>query len=135
MRTHSNELHPHLQSMFNQVVAGLASQGFGQSQIKVRLDEDDDTTVCAYRGAEGRRCAAGWLIKDEHYSSSFEERNIHDAYVQEALRQSGVRDDLTPFLSRLQQIHDDRICLASMRERLLDFAIDNDLVVPQELRP
>lgn len=48
------------QEIFNTVWNGLKSQGFEQS-----LSEND--AVCMYRGVNGKKCAAGWIVPDEVY--------------------------------------------------------------------
>jgi hypothetical protein len=138
MLTHSNELHPHLQAAFNIVVAGLASQGFERSLANLSAPNGGTFEGCAYRGEHGRRCAAGWLIKDEHYSPDLEKTTVcgHPP-TQAALLKSGVCRELFPFVGQLQRIHDneDEDYNIPMQEQLLNFAIEHELIVPPELRP
>jgi hypothetical protein len=66
--------------------------------------------LCAYRGAEKRRCAIGWLIPDRLYEQHFETRSVRAHSVQQVIcRVFGIRgltfDDVT-FLRNLQAIHD-----------------------------
>jgi hypothetical protein len=71
--------------------------------------------ACAYRGANGTKCAIGALIDDQHYTKSLEGlstmmlswaagRNLH-----KALTDSGVKfAELNVYLLRdLQRIHDE----------------------------
>lgn len=53
------------QEMFDKAYRGVMSQG-GPSVYS------GFNYACRYRGAKGRKCAAGWLIPDEQYSSSME---------------------------------------------------------------
>ncbi len=65
--------------------------------------------VCAYRGTNGRSCAVGCLIADEHYSPALENQNAGSPIVQDALLKSGVDayDSLTrDMLMELQGMHD-----------------------------
>lgn len=55
-----------LQSIFNQVIEGLASQNWRQSK----------NSRCAYRGSNGLKCAAGWLIPDSEYRESMEDLSV-----------------------------------------------------------
>lgn len=49
-----------LQEIFNTVWNGLLSQMRKSTKL-------GDSLSCKYRGAEGRKCAAGFLIPDEEY--------------------------------------------------------------------
>ena len=74
-----------------------------------KAEEASGTGVCLYRAPQGRACAAGCLIKDEHYSSKLEGRRVCAEEVTEALRLSGV--DMYAygtgmFVEGLQDIHD-----------------------------
>jgi len=51
------------QEVFDYVVTNLYEQGCKS------LSKDGS---CAYRGPEGAKCAAGWLIPDEEYNTSLE---------------------------------------------------------------
>ena len=51
------------QQTFDYVCHNLLQQG--QRSV-------DDDGQCAYRGANGLKCAAGWLIPDDKYHSDFE---------------------------------------------------------------
>lgn len=110
------------QEIFNKVYLGLKSQGFQQSW-------DSSLELCAYRGDDGLKCAAGWLIPDELYNPEFE-----GSAVSQLVKRSGKADpsklfDDTAFVSQLQAIHD---CFKnSMQERLEKFAEENGLEVPK----
>lgn len=56
---------------------------------------------CAYRGLNGLKCAAGWLIADDEYDPKFETTTWHG--VTDILRTHFVHDKL---IFDLQQLHD-----------------------------
>ena len=86
------------QEIFNYVIPALIAQG-GQSV--------DGTGACAYRGASGRKCAIGMLIKDEFYEPELEGTSVAHYGVILALRRSSVNIfDNEEFLHNLQRIHD-----------------------------
>lgn len=88
------------QAIFDRVVTHLHKQN-AKSKLK---GDDDDKTVCAYRGAHGRMCAIGVLITNKEYTPEMEGNNLHD------LRNLGLLPNrLIPFaqlLNDLQVIHD-----------------------------
>lgn len=59
---------------------------------------------CAYRGASGRKCAAGVLIPDALYSPLMEGLNIRQSVVHDGLE--GVGPDGLGLLGDLQRMHD-----------------------------
>ena len=95
------------QGMVDFVVMGIVSQG-GPS-----MGEGVD---CAYRGADGRKCAAGLFIADEFYSSGLEGCGTNDPRVEKVLLQSGVPKIAMDFLSELQNAHDSSANHAENRE-------------------
>lgn len=125
------------QEIFNQVYAGAAAQNFEPSFIYV------DQEVCAYRGAEGRRCNVGLLIPDERYNPAFEGKGILDglfdcttAYDECKSQGFDTEDqaEILLFLSHLQEAHDG--CAMSTpantrhQRNLLEIAKDEGLMVP-----
>lgn len=61
---------------------------------------------CAYRGSNGRVCAAGALIADEFYHESLEGKNVCVVSVQAALEKSGVIGGQLALVHTLQKAHD-----------------------------
>ena len=62
---------------------------------------------CKYRGPRGLKCAAGVLISDENYISSFEGKMINEAVeVVQALIDSGVDPVWLDLVRGLQSVHD-----------------------------
>jgi len=67
--------------------------------------------ICAYRGAGGRKCAVGVLIRDEDYTPTMEGAAFHLSHsVCQALVRNGIDtyqpDDMPGLLLRLQQTPD-----------------------------
>lgn len=77
---------------------------------KARANQIAGEPACCYRARDGKRCAIGCLIADEHYREDLEGCALlpssDEAHpVIEALRRSGVQADIR-LLARLQTIHD-----------------------------
>lgn len=62
---------------------------------------DDDDCCCAYRGSEGRMCAAGVLIPDDVYSERFE-RNRWSSLV----AHHNFPETHCQLIVELQRVHD-----------------------------
>jgi hypothetical protein len=116
-----------LQQVFNTVVEGLAGQQWQQSVVA----DSGSGTVCAYRGLEGRKCAAGHLITDEHYDANFERTGVSDVRVWRALVKSGVPNKLMPQVAELQGLHDGFCDNMRMRDNFAKYAERHDLVWPK----
>lgn len=91
------------QEIFTKAYNGLKSQGFQRSVSPIHFH----SYSCRYRGANGMKCAVGWLMDDDKYTSSFEGYTPNGAYTLpeywEAVNCS--RDD-SFFLKELQKAHD-----------------------------
>ncbi len=64
---------------------------------------------CMYRDPDGKMCAAGCLIKNEHYSSDMEGLGTHEEPIIKALKLSGVNMDdeqTANLIARMQGLHD-----------------------------
>jgi hypothetical protein len=107
------------QEIFNTVVAGLAAQRFIRSMRG---------TGCSYRGAEGRKCAAGFLISDEQYRSDMEGYGIKQVIADFNLDLPEIS-----FISSLQGIHDGTETPRDMKRQLVELAIHHSLTIPKEL--
>lgn len=87
--------------LFKTVETHLLTQG--------KKSQNNISGNCYYRGPDQTKCAVGFLIKDEFYSSSFEGDNISGPEVRAAVEKS-IERILTIeevfMLKRLQQIHD-----------------------------
>lgn len=63
--------------------------------------------VCVYRDSRGAMCAAGVLIKDEHYSPELEQNVATENIVRLALILSGVKNSQISIVQSLQNVHDE----------------------------
>ena len=84
------------QEVFDQVVNHLLQQG-----KKSQNETSGGDVLCAYRGFNGLKCAAGCLIADDEYKEWFEQRGWRDL----------VRDEFVPethgmLIQELQGVHD-----------------------------
>ncbi|AKF13413.1 hypothetical protein PHIN3_150 [Sinorhizobium phage phiN3] len=86
------------QEIFTTVWKGLESQGWNVSMTAGSSHQ----TTCAYRGANGRKCAAGWLIPDDEYEPSMEGMMVLEtAYFENKFNAAELE-----FIGELQDIHD-----------------------------
>lgn len=115
------------QEIFDKVVAGLASQGFERSV------DAESPHRCMYRGAEGRRCAAGWLIPDEQYRAGLEKLPVVSAAVCGVLV-GLVGEENILFVQALQDVHDNGRTPLSMQDNLRNVAGRYSLELPEVLR-
>lgn len=125
------------QEMFNVAYKGLKSQNFYQSVVG-GLNSD-----CQYRGANGMRCALGWLIPDEKYEVVFENKtpswNLSQAtnpkgykINQRLCAAAGLNNkDKIIFAQELQYCHDDATSPEVMKNKLKYFAKKYKLTIPQ----
>lgn len=97
-----------LQEIFDRTARHLFTQG-GPAKIQ---PPNEPHPACAYRGNEGRKCAAGIWIKDEHYSPALEGMLIDSTgdiiRMETPLRLAlDFKEDAELILlSKLQNIHD-----------------------------
>ena len=108
-----------LQDIFDTVYKGLREQGFKKSM---------DGCGCAYRGADGRKCAAGFLIADEEYSSAMEGHNFKALNI---FHNFGFSSEKARFVAELQSAHDDSRGPQNMRLRLEQRARNCNLTIPE----
>ncbi len=113
------------QEIFNKVVRGLAKQEFRRSRIG---------NYCAYRSRDGRKCAAGHLMNDEHYRHEFNQEVVDSHGPREALKKSGVSEKQLDFVSSLQDAHDDNETPDAMKSALVRAARYYKLKLPPVLR-
>lgn len=98
------------QEIFDIVGPGLLTQGI-RSEI---YREGGGLPVCAYRGPEGRKCAAGMIMPDEVYSADFENETVKNlpeyVLIGMGIYETGaapVREHETiRFVARFQNLHD-----------------------------
>lgn len=76
-------------------------------QVATHLLEQDEQsfvgTICAYRGDDGLKCAAGCLIADDEYSREWDEYGINWSELVNKGLVSPAHDTL---VAKLQAVHD-----------------------------
>lgn len=118
------------QEIFDIVWNGLKSQGFKRS-VKLTMNSKlEDQYTCMYRGKDGMKCAAGWLIPDEKYSTTFEFVTVTARNLAPVLKELELYDQL-PFIRTLQSIHDCNEVPSEMERMLRDAAKNRNLTIPE----
>lgn len=95
----------HKQQIFDTVSSHLLAQGHTSFMRP-------GSTLCAYRGTDGSMCAAGRLIKDEHYCPALEGKRVTEERVKYALMASGINMNdplISSMVTHLQTMHDTTI--------------------------
>jgi len=104
------------QEAFNTMYNGVLKQGCASM---------DYEGTCLYRGDNGAKCNAGYLIDDEHYDPEFNSAAIYNADVSEALQVSIgsklISEDFS-FIGDAQQAHDS----AALTTKAAHITKDND---------
>ena len=87
------------QEIFNQVKNHLLKQN---SQSRTPGNHYSSvSSICAYRGLNGNKCAGGCLIDDEEYTKDFEGKTWSQLLLKDL-----VPDHHATFIRELQIIHD-----------------------------
>lgn len=121
-----------MQELFNQMVAGLASQGWKQSiQYDIPTVDQTKVDVCMYRGPDGRKCAIGWLIPDERYKKRMEGKPI-TSIIYALPDFINITDAMKVTLAELQQLHDNAKS-GELKEAFQLYANKNQLTFPESL--
>ena len=106
------------QEVFDKVSSSLLAQNAKSKSFISR---------CAYRGDDGMKCGIGFLIADEHYDNSFENKPVTNDGVKAALYASGVDYcKMSILLQELQETHD-RFTTESWKPQLRVLAKDQGL--------
>lgn len=104
------------QEVFDKVMQGLAAQGFERSMNTL-------TNSCAYRGDEGRKCAAGLLIPDAEYAAEFEGRRFNVVIGAAGSVIDILQDEHLELILALQSAHDAGTSPTEMVENVRDVAV------------
>ncbi len=110
------------QDIFNRVWNGLKSQNFEQAVAVSMWGK----SVCVYRAADGKKCAAGHLIPDHMYRSDMEGGNIKNF---ECFRD--LDNESMALIQELQRRHDATSDPIEMKKGLQKIATEHDLTVPE----
>jgi hypothetical protein len=134
------------QAIFTKAYLGLKAQNFERSMA---IFGAHNHAQCAYRGENGMKCALGHCIPDEQYKPYFEglaptNPNAYGSkefpeYAERTRKAKeigailGVETESDSFfLMALQSIHDKASDTDQMKDRLVIFAGQNGLTVPQD---
>lgn len=111
------------QEVFTKVATHLLTQG---------AKAMDERGACQYHAPDGKKCAAGCLIRDDYYSTRLEGYILGalNGIVDNALLQSGVPQDALPLVARLQDLHDNSLPV-EWKHWLEVVAEDFGLVMPE----
>jgi hypothetical protein len=113
---------PSNQEIFNLVYTKLAAQG---------CPSVDDKGMCRYRGPNGTKCAAGYLISEENYSPDLEGLRVDNLAVWEAVNLPYEHFDL---ICALQSAHDHFMTIsfeewkAKMRRIAAQFKLNTNVI-------
>lgn len=86
------------QEVFDTVVKAIIAQG--------KPPFDSSTDKCYYRGPNGTKCAAGFLIPDDQYNPDFEGRRISAIFSDVPALSAEVGYESIGLLDSLQVAHD-----------------------------
>ena len=94
------------QEIYNKVRDHLLAQGARATRTR-EAGLSTFGEQCRYRADDGKKCAAGCLIADEHYNEGLEGGTADEPRVRNALRASGVDTDAhLGLICALQSVHD-----------------------------
>ena len=116
------------QMLFDKMWRGLKGQDWQQS-----IDERND--LCAYRGANGLKCAVGHCIPDDVYEPDMEGKGptqLAEMFHRVIEAMPCLADeDISFFLTIAQNYHD--IQNGDMEQRFRKLAADHGLTIPGEV--
>ncbi len=121
------------QEAFDKAYKGLAGQGFKKSILSNGLES------CAYRGADGLKCAVGFLIPDEKYQKKFEGVAVCEPYelvserreiLEELFEAANIDPEDALFYEGLQYAHDNSEVI-DMETNLRNLAKMYHLTIPE----
>ena len=108
------------QEIFDKAAVGLLTQ---KAKSYLVNPDGHENRTCAYRGANGKKCAAGFCIEDSLYEKSMERNTITGVIQQFGLKELAVHEVL---LVTLQAIHDG-VSIAAWKAELLHLAKTREL--------
>lgn len=96
------------QQIFDFVVSNLLKQNAKSVMPVVDIDYSPS---CSYRGEDGKKCAAGFLIPDDKYEPRFEHQSVCSTPVIRAIIEDFDRHNKNhsrkqEFIRQMQSIHD-----------------------------
>ena len=108
------------QEIFDKAAVGLLTQ---KAKSYLVNPDGHESMVCAYRGANGKKCAAGFCIEDSLYEKSMERNTVSGVIRRFNLKELAVHEVL---LVTLQSIHDG-VSIAAWKAELLHLAKTREL--------
>lgn len=120
------------------IFTSIVTQTLRQGARSLRADKTGKSMpVCAYRGAEGRKCAVGGVLPDEVYSPDMDQAagTIADVLEQLTVRygaEAEIVKEITrdlDLLTRCQHVHDD-VLPEDWYNEFARIARDFDLMMP-----
>ena len=90
----------------------------------MRLDEYGDD-ICAYRGQNGLKCAAGHLMPDSTFRKSMEGKSVDAIGFYR-------KSPYLKMIMSLQTTHDNSFTPKDMENNLKKFAKEHSLTIPKE---
>lgn len=118
-----NISHELMEEIFLKAYNGLASQGFVRSMA---------LSQCSYRGSEGRKCAAGYLIPDELYDPNMEGQIFADVCEEFPNIPYADNPAAVRLICRLQRLHDGGDTPELMQAALKHYAEAIEITLPEE---
>lgn len=118
-----------IQDMFNTAVAGLASQEFERSVTENKINASPSS--CLYRGPNGLKCAIGHCLKDSEIVYDGDKQEYASATNLNAAAKYTVSHNS---VRELQMAHDRSRKPADMRQALIEYAVNYNLVLPDVLK-
>lgn len=89
------------QSSAQEVFDWVAYNLLKQNQVSKIVYPGDHRSFCAYRGDNGNKCAAGWLMSDDEYKPEFEQHSWLTLSYRKIVPDAHLR-----LVRSLQDIHD-----------------------------
>lgn len=113
------------QELFNQIYTGLAKQSFQVARESVYHN-------CSYLLDDGRKCAVGQLLPAD-VALYIEDKCRGDSSIDEVVERGYIQcgPEVLEFLAKMQVLHDSRTKRGTLQERLVEYAVENGLDVPE----
>lgn len=123
------------QHLFDVVADHLLTQK-AKSLSTDAMREKGNPLGCAYRGANGMKCAVGVMIPDELYSPKLEGWSIFTVNFERVLRKvlgRDVHEDLPYVLQRVHDMYPVEMWFTKLNEIALDFGLSTVVIDKYEI--
>lgn len=95
-----------LQAIFDQVCVNLLKQN--AKSRRIAYEGGRTINVCVYRDEHGHRCGAGWIISDDEYAPSMENKSFISVYSDFLGVSKDVLNERCMLVQTLQRLHDEQ---------------------------